>query len=82
MADFANEVRLQPRMPGIERIYLPGEPEQAKGEEAARIGVLLPEAGWQELDELAERLGVTPLAERLETDETAKTPRAPRTIGV
>ena len=66
MAEFAAEVRAQPRLPGVERIYLPGEPEQAKSAEAARHGVLLPEASWLELDELARRYDVTPLAERLE----------------
>lgn len=66
MAQFAEEVRAQPRVPGVDTIYLPGEIEQAKGEASARHGVLLPEAGWQELDELARRFDVTPLAHRQE----------------
>jgi LDH2 family malate/lactate/ureidoglycolate dehydrogenase len=65
MDAFVQDVRSQPRLPGVERIFVPGEVEFEKEEESRRLGVLLSEAGWHELDELAERLGVLPLAELL-----------------
>ena len=65
MDQFAAEIRAQPRMPGVDRIYLPGEIEQERVKESARRGVPLPDAGWQALDNLAASLGVVPLRERL-----------------
>jgi LDH2 family malate/lactate/ureidoglycolate dehydrogenase len=64
--EFAQEVRSQPRQPGVDRIYLPGEIEYERIMESARTGVLLPEAGWSELDELAMRLDVQPIHERID----------------
>jgi len=65
MDQFIREVRAQPRLPGVERIFVPGEIEHERAEENLPRGVSLSEAGWQELDALAEGLGVTPLADRL-----------------
>lgn len=65
MDQFVREVRTQPRMPGVDRIYLPGEIEFEQAEESARFGVVLPEAGVAELDQLALELGIRPLQARV-----------------
>jgi LDH2 family malate/lactate/ureidoglycolate dehydrogenase len=65
MDQFVREVRAQPRMPGVERIFLPGEIERERAEENRPRGISLSEAGRQELDRLAEGLGVTSLTDRL-----------------
>lgn len=65
MDQFVREVRSQPRMPGVERIYVPGEPELEQEERSIAEGVQLPEAGWAELDALADELGVATLAARV-----------------
>lgn len=65
IAQFCAEVRAQPRQPGVDRIYLPGELEFESAARAAEQGVAIPAAGWRELDELAARLAVTPLEERV-----------------
>jgi LDH2 family malate/lactate/ureidoglycolate dehydrogenase len=61
MDQFVREVRCQPRMPGADRIYLPGEIEFEQAEESARSGVVLPDTGVAELDQLAIELGIRPL---------------------
>ena len=66
MDQFVQEIRSQPRMPGVERIFMPGEIEQELSEQHARTGVIVPEAGRHELDELATSLGVQPLGRRLD----------------
>ncbi len=65
MDQFVREVRAQPRLPGVERIFIPGEIEYEQAERSARLGVPLPEAGRQELNRVAARLDVTLLSERL-----------------
>jgi len=65
MDQFVREVRCQPRMPGVDRIYLTGEIEFEQAEESARFGVVLPEAGVAELDQLALELGIRPLQARV-----------------
>lgn len=65
VGQFVDEVRAQPRLPGIDAIHLPGELELAAAERARRNGIIIPEAGWHELDTLAQRLEVTPLEDRL-----------------
>ncbi|MDI9546680.1 MAG: Ldh family oxidoreductase [Chloroflexota bacterium] len=64
MDQFVREVRCQPRMPDVDRIYLPGEIEFEQAEESARSGVVLPDAGVTELDQLAIELGIRPLQAR------------------
>ena len=73
VGQFADEVRGQPRLPGVDAIYLPGELELAAAERARRDGIAIAEAGWHELDALAQRLAVPPLGERL--------PLSPRSRG-
>jgi LDH2 family malate/lactate/ureidoglycolate dehydrogenase len=65
MDQFVQEVRAQPRQPGVERIFVPGEIEAEQAEESYRLGIPLPEAGRQELDELAGELGVASLTQLL-----------------
>lgn len=64
MDQLVREVRSQPRQPGVERIFVPGEIEQERIAESRRTGISLPAVGCAELDRLAERLGVTPLSRR------------------
>ncbi len=65
MDQFVREVRAQPRMPGVDRIYVPGEPEFEHEVCSTVKGVPLPEAGWAELDALAAELNVSPLRDRV-----------------
>jgi LDH2 family malate/lactate/ureidoglycolate dehydrogenase len=65
MDQLVREVRAQPRQPGVERIYVPGELEFEQAERSRRLGVALPAAGVRELDALARRFGVVPLSERM-----------------
>lgn len=62
MDQFLREIRSQPRMPGVERIYTPGEIEFEEAQKSAALGVALP--GVAELDRLADRLHLPCLAER------------------
>jgi LDH2 family malate/lactate/ureidoglycolate dehydrogenase len=65
VGQFIAEVREQPRLPGVERIFLPGEIEQEAELQSRERGIALSAAGWQELDVLAETLGIAPLAARV-----------------
>jgi LDH2 family malate/lactate/ureidoglycolate dehydrogenase len=65
MDQFIREVRAQPRLPGVERIFTPGEIERERAEKNLPRGIRLSDAGRRELDALAQRLGVMPLTERL-----------------
>jgi LDH2 family malate/lactate/ureidoglycolate dehydrogenase len=65
MDRLVREVRAQPRQPGVERIYVPGEWEYELAARSRREGVPLPAAGLPELDELAGRLDIMPLSERM-----------------
>jgi LDH2 family malate/lactate/ureidoglycolate dehydrogenase len=65
MDAFVQDVRAQPRQPGVERIFVPGEIEYEREEENRQLGILLTEVGWTELNALAEHVGVAPLAELL-----------------
>ena len=62
MDAFVQDVRAQPRQPGVERIFVPGEIEAEREEENRRLGIVLTEAGQAELNALAKRVGVAPLA--------------------
>ncbi|MEJ5198967.1 MAG: Ldh family oxidoreductase [Anaerolineae bacterium] len=64
MNQLVREVHSQPRQPGVERIYVPGEIEQERIAESQRTGLSLSAIGCAKLDRLAERLGVTPLSGR------------------
>jgi LDH2 family malate/lactate/ureidoglycolate dehydrogenase len=62
---YIDEVRGQPRLPGVDRIYVPGELEFAAARRAERDGVAVSGAGWAVLNELADRWAVAPLDDRL-----------------
>jgi LDH2 family malate/lactate/ureidoglycolate dehydrogenase len=59
MDAFVREVRAQPRMPGVEHIFVPGELEFAAERKSFEEGIVLP--GVALLEPTAEQLGVTPL---------------------
>ncbi len=55
-------IRESPRLPGVERIWLPGEQSYAKEADRRVNGVPLPAALRRSLDDLARDLGVEPLS--------------------
>jgi LDH2 family malate/lactate/ureidoglycolate dehydrogenase len=48
-------------MPGVDRVWLPGEQSRAKLEERSRLGVPVPEVLRAGLDKLAAELKIKPL---------------------
>jgi LDH2 family malate/lactate/ureidoglycolate dehydrogenase len=56
------ELRSSRKLPGVDRIWLPGEQSHAKRQERARHGVPIPDALRASLDALARELGVPTLA--------------------
>jgi LDH2 family malate/lactate/ureidoglycolate dehydrogenase len=58
---LARDLRASPRMPGFDRIWLPGEQSRLKFLERSRAGVPVPDALQRSLDELAVRLGIDKL---------------------
>lgn len=78
VGQFVAEAREQPRMPGIERIFLPGEIEQEAELRSTEHGIALTAAGWDELDTLAKTLGVVPLATRVSSAKASDGARIDR----
>ncbi|HUP95953.1 MAG TPA: Ldh family oxidoreductase [Burkholderiales bacterium] len=58
---LARELRGSQRLPGVERIWLPGEQSHAKRAERARLGVPLPAQLLATLGDLAAELGIAGL---------------------
>jgi len=58
---LVREIRRSKRMPGVERVWLPGEQSRAKLEERSQLGVPVPEALRAGLDKLAAELKIKPL---------------------
>ncbi len=58
---LVRELRASERMPGVERIWLPGEQSQAKRMEHAAHGVALPPALQKQLAAFAQELGIPAL---------------------
>jgi LDH2 family malate/lactate/ureidoglycolate dehydrogenase len=56
------EVRDGERAPGIDRIWLPGEPEHVRSLERSRDGIPLAAPLLEELDRLAADVGAAPIA--------------------
>jgi LDH2 family malate/lactate/ureidoglycolate dehydrogenase len=56
------EIREGDRAPGVERIWLPGEPEHVRRQERSRDGIPLPVPLLEELDRLAADVGAAPIA--------------------
>ena len=65
LRQFVTEVRSQPRMPGVDRIYLPGEKEFEARAGSVQAGIPIAPSGWRELASLAAQLRVPSLEERL-----------------
>jgi L-2-hydroxycarboxylate dehydrogenase (NAD+) len=58
---LARDIRDSERMPGVERIWLPGEQSHARRAEYASAGIPIAAAIAAELDQLAEQLGLEKL---------------------
>ncbi len=58
---LVRDIRDSERLPGVERIWLPGEQSHGRRAEYARTGVPVASALVDELDQLAARLGIVPL---------------------
>lgn len=61
MEQFVADVRSQPRMPGVERIFLPGEIEYEATQESNRLGIEISVNGLDEINAVALSVGVEPL---------------------
>ena len=59
---LARDLRASKRLPGVDRIWLPGEQSHAKRIDHLRNGVPVPPALLSSLNQLAESLGITRLA--------------------
>ena len=55
------DLRNSERMPGVERIFMPGEQSQAKSVRQRKEGIAIAQALMQTLDRLAEQLDIPPL---------------------
>jgi LDH2 family malate/lactate/ureidoglycolate dehydrogenase len=55
---LAREIRSAPRAPGSDRVYLPGEMEWERREQALREGIALPEDVMQSVRTLSHELGI------------------------
>jgi len=60
---LVRDIRNSQRLPGVERIWLPGEQSHAKRQERLKLGVPMPQALLTSLSELAARLKIEPLVE-------------------
>jgi LDH2 family malate/lactate/ureidoglycolate dehydrogenase len=58
---LVRDVRSSERADGVERIWLPGEPEHETCRERSRDGIPLPQALVDELNGFAKELEVSPL---------------------
>ena len=58
---IVREIRASKRMPGVERIWLPGEQSRAKLQERSKLGVPVPEPLRVSLDKLAGELKIAAL---------------------
>jgi LDH2 family malate/lactate/ureidoglycolate dehydrogenase len=56
--DIVRQMRNSPRMPGVERIWLPGEQSYTKRQDRTKNGIPIPAALKKSLDTLAEELGI------------------------
>jgi LDH2 family malate/lactate/ureidoglycolate dehydrogenase len=58
------DLRGSQRLPGVDAIRVPGGERARRREERSRHGIVLSGSLLKQLDEVASRLGVTPLRER------------------
>jgi LDH2 family malate/lactate/ureidoglycolate dehydrogenase len=64
LRSLLDTVRGTPRFPGVERIYVPGEPEAELRARRRADGIPVPPAVVESLGKLAARLGTDPLETR------------------
>jgi L-2-hydroxycarboxylate dehydrogenase (NAD+) len=55
------DIRTSERLPGVERIWLPGEQSHGRRDEYARTGIPIAPAVLGELDQMATQMGLAPL---------------------
>jgi LDH2 family malate/lactate/ureidoglycolate dehydrogenase len=60
---IAREIRRSKPLPGVARVWLPGDQSRAKLEERSRLGIPIPASLRAGLDKLAGELGIPPLTE-------------------
>jgi L-2-hydroxycarboxylate dehydrogenase (NAD+) len=58
---LVRDIRASERLPGVDRIWLPGEQSLAKRQERTRLGIPVPDALRASLDQLAAELHIPPL---------------------
>jgi len=56
---YVDHIKSARRLPGVEEILLPGEVEQRRYVQRVAAGVTIPEETWRQINETAEKLGVT-----------------------
>jgi uncharacterized oxidoreductase len=56
---LAEYIRATPRLPGVDAILLPGDPERATMQQRTLDGIALDQNHWTTLVELARKLGVS-----------------------
>ena len=56
--EFIEQVKSSRKVPGVEKIMAPGEPEQKTRERRLREGVPIVDEVWTELEQIAKELGV------------------------
>jgi L-2-hydroxycarboxylate dehydrogenase (NAD+) len=67
---LVRDLRASERMPGVERIWLPGEQSHERRAANERDGIALPAALLQQLDGFAREIGMPPLETTATTKET------------
>ncbi len=58
MDQYITEIKAEPKAPGVEEIFIPGEIESIKAKERMENGIVLPLKVAQELEEIGARYGV------------------------
>jgi LDH2 family malate/lactate/ureidoglycolate dehydrogenase len=64
--ELIRDIRNSQRMPGVDRIWLPGEQSEAKRQTYLRDGIALAPALMQQLDKVAAQLQVPTLSETIQ----------------
>ncbi len=58
MDQYINEIKAEPKAPGVEEIFIPGEIEARRTIERKENGIVLPRKVAEELDEIGKRYGI------------------------
>ena len=59
MDQYITEIKSEPKAPGVEEIYIPGEIESRRSEERKEKGIELPLKVAKELDDIGKRYGIS-----------------------